>query len=568
MKPPPRLPWLNLLAPLSFAAAAAACAARAGPELSAETVYLGLVATAVLVPLAFLARPGAPVPALAAVAAATIFWAVPGGEARGSAVVAVMALAVAWTLAVRLAEAPAVLGLETALPAALALQALLLSERLVEPGLRLEALAVLVALPCVAAWAVVVLARERGRSAALLAAGLLLAWSPGFQMAGVLALAALALASSSAPRGSRGGTAWPGLGLVLAVAILWEARFALVLALAAALSLWWESASTRLRLLLCAAIVTPILLPAPGRDLLAAAGDLAWLALLLPAILWSDRSRAGRVAVLLLFSLAAVRFAPAGIGLVAPLALLAFEVPSATPAARLQRFWTGALLAAVTLLAAYPWVRAFPLRDVVALAGLSPGWPPALALLAVFAALAGLAALVARRGGALPSLPVALGCLLLAGAASLPRDARIVVSHPLVLGADPAGSVFELDPPAPVSGVVIDTYLAGAGGLDFGTEVATVEIEAADGSSRTWPLRAGVETGEWAVSRADLRRRGVRAPRPWLSWIEPGGRFLAHRYRARRELETPVAASRVRLRRAAELPEGTSVAVFHLELAN
>ena len=74
-------------------------------------------------------------------------------------------------------------------------------------------------------------------------------------------------------------------------------------------------------------------------------------------------------------------------------------------------------------------------------------------------------------------------------------------------------------------------------------------------------LRAGIDTGEWAARRPGL---SAVAPRPWISWLAPGGRYFAQRYRAHRRFEPPVEATSLRLERLDNLPAELELAVFQV----
>jgi Bacterial membrane protein YfhO len=87
-------------------------------------------------------------------------------------------------------------------------------------------------------------------------------------------------------------------------------------------------------------------------------------------------------------------------------------------------------------------------------------------------------------------------------------------------------------PILPVTEVRVRSSLAEGVELPDGTEVARLTVRLASGRGEfTFPLRAGVETAEWAYERADVRDR-VRHARALVaqSWREPGQNFEGHRY--------------------------------------
>ena len=81
--------------------------------------------------------------------------------------------------------------------------------------------------------------------------------------------------------------------------------------------------------------------------------------------------------------------------------------------------------------------------------------------------------------------------------------------------------------------VRVSTWLADAVNLPQGERVADVVVRLASGRELTYPLRAGIETAEWAIDRSDVREL-VRHARPQAasSFREPGAAFDGHRYRA------------------------------------
>lgn len=192
-------------------------------------------------------------------------------------------------------------------------------------------------------------------------------------------------------------------------------------------------------------------------------------------------------------------------------------IPAAVPAA------LGACVFAVALAASYPWLRSDPGSSVA-----FGAWD------------------LLRS----PDPPLAVH-----------RSAPVVLS--------PAVPAFALDGfDAPVSRVVLDTYLTDSATLPPGTPVATVRLKTEVGEVReTWDLIAGVDTGEWAAGRPDVSGTpGFAAPAPWVSWIPPEGGFFAHRYRRLRDLAEPTEATSVSVVRRADLPSGVRLVVASAEV--
>ena len=83
----------------------------------------------------------------------------------------------------------------------------------------------------------------------------------------------------------------------------------------------------------------------------------------------------------------------------------------------------------------------------------------------------------------------------------------------------------------------------------------------------TLPVRAGVDTGEWAARRSDVAAiAGFTAPAPYLSWVDAGRRFFGQRYRARLRLEQPAIATAVEVRLAPGIAPDVVLTLYHLEL--
>lgn len=617
--PRPDLPTASLaisIAPSLAAVLAVASlgAFQADPGASAETTYLALAAGVVLVAAGALgAKRGTPTaeavagPLLVVVAA----WTLPVGPARGAVVLTLVAgtLAVA---ALRLlprvaAEGPADGDNGTAdrLPAlpvlalALGLQALLRGGEILLSGDAgwqsvLRGAVLFAVFPAVGAAAVLALARLQGRRRALLAAAAVLLVGPGFRPATLAALVALAAAPAllsrpdALPGGSRTarGLRWTGL-VLLAAPFAWDPRAAgaaLVAGLAAgprrdagSLDAPADRPPSDFRAWAPAALAAAALALAslfPGREPGEAVALAALVPLAVPVLALPGREGAPRALAALLLAFAAGRGVLVEGALAAPAALAALAVPRRGSVAAVQGVWSGALLAASSLLGAYPWLRPEPLRGALGLLGLPPTWPGALAAVAGAAGLAGLALVLARtrsrwglgdEGTAGRIAVVGLTALVLLRVPSVgatPLEARV-----LVLDRDRPSWTAPMGAEADrVRTVVLDSTLAHAAELPAGTPVATLRLREPGRPDRVWTVRAGSDTGEWAADRPDLRGSRPPAPRPWSSWVAGEGTFFVRRYRARHTLPEPAAPERLKLTLRPDLPPRVVLTVYHLEL--
>ncbi len=558
--------------PLAAGLALLGFAAReVSAEAAAETAVLAVAAVVALLPAAFLARRAGEV-ALGAALVVGAGWVLQPGPTREAVVLTALAglgfLVGARRLAASLPELP----LAVALPLALAAQALLRTEALLPPapaelGWRLPV--ILVALPAAGALATVALARRHGAARALLAAGTALLLGPGWNVATTLALVALAAGGVAADRTL--SRRWRLVALLVLVAPLaWDPR-AGALAAGAGLALAAGRGAPLVGALVALPLATVFALRAPTE----AVAMLAWLPLLLPAVLLpaADCRRPAFAAVFLMLGAAAG--GPSAAALAAPLALAALSLRRRGAPLAAQAAWTASLLAGASLLAAPPWLRQAPLAAAFGLLGAPVVAPMALAALlvagfwlalgpALGAALRGrlAAGWTSGRVAAAAATATVLATLLVQRpatvAAPLPRDVTLAAESPSWEAALPPGT-------APVRTVVLDSALAHSASLPAGRAVATVRLLDAAGREHAWTLRVGRDTGEWAAARPDVAARlRAGAPEPWLSWIV--GDFPARRYRARWRLGDSATTRAVRIERAADLPPEVLVSLHYLEL--
>ncbi|HSK77891.1 MAG TPA: hypothetical protein VLQ45_15680 [Thermoanaerobaculia bacterium] len=553
-RPSLRSALLRFLVPLAALAAMAAFASlEVDPAGAAESGYLALLATAVLLAVAALAPAPAVELGLGATLATAVVWALPQGPGRGAA----MGLLLAATLAVAAGRAllgtQGRIGLPVTIPLALGVQFLLRGELLFQPQPDIRTLVALLVLPLAGAAAVTVLSERHG-TLPLIAAAVAVAVAPGWDVASTLGMAVLAAGDVL---GRREASPWMRAAAVLPflVALAWEPGPGLAAAVCG-LALW------RPRIALGLAVpVAAALLWAPWGDEGTREGlrQLAWLPLLLPAVVLPARDRIENVATALLIA-ATVPLIPDRAVLAAPLGLAALSLRPAGPAAVPQRVWTAAVLGGTALLASYPWLREEPLAEALSLTGLAPGWTLAAGILIAYLVLAA----AGLRIPSLASAGLAGAALLLALGTGLPPAGTPLLppEMPVVLEAGKPAWETVLDPEK-VESVVVESSLGNGAALAPGTPVAILHLQNPGGGS-AWTLRAGDHTGEWAARRPDVARTRSRAPSPWVSWV--AGDFFAQRYRSRWTLPRPERFARLRIERAPGLPPEVVLALHQLEV--
>lgn len=607
--------------------------AHFGAAESAETLYLTRLATLVLCSVAFLTpRPVLDL-GLGSTLVVLSIWVLPPGPTRGAGVtlllLTLMAIAAMrrWTgmLAEPVLERPSGQGLTRLWAASFwtltGLQALLGAGGLLGTGIDLGTTVRYLILPALAAGSVALLAWLRGLPLALVAGALVGAlgagWGPGPTFV-LLALAGGALFAATAGRSrtrhdrpphgwtfdGRARIAVRGLAGVATLApLLWQQRAGAV-AVAGGLALAFatlpgrpERARSRLsdgrRAVLLLLPGTAVLAGAAALPLHAwhsALSTVLWLPVVVPVllfVLWADVAL-GLVALGL--ALAAALGAPGVSALAAPAALAALALPRLpghgsllgapgppSPILRLGRIgtvlqgaWSALLLAGTVVAATYPWLRESPIEVAARLVGAEPTGLAALTAVVLASALSLLLAGATRPETRLHRIYLAslavLACLLAVHLPAAPRAA----THPggQVLDAQSPELSLELSSD-PIRSVVVDTHLTHAHDLAAGTPVGLVRLESPSGSAIEWPLRMGLDTGEWAAARPDLALRpDLVTPAPWLSQVvstAEGVPFFAHRYRAVLDLAASTGA-RVTVRRAPDLPSQVTLAVFQLEV--
>ncbi|MCP3959972.1 MAG: hypothetical protein GY719_19175 [bacterium] len=560
----------RLVVPVAAMAAAHAFAwTQSDPVGRAEAVYLGLLSAGMLAVIASLGalgrQRGAPeLPATALLATAAM-WIAYQGPSRGAAVSLILVIGLAASAA-RVLLAPGgglrpELDPGVAVALALGLQILMRGDLLLAPLLDRRALVSLLLLPLAAGWAVSILAARFGVGRALLAGGLAAVLAPGFTVTSTLALYALAAGALIGSRPRHAVVRWaPIVSLVLLA--LWAPPRGILFALAGA---GLAGVSGVVPPLLLVAVAGLTMLSDQTRVPIEAVRSWLGAALLVPAAALAPAGGRWLMRLGALLALSAALISRTPEAMAAGVALAALATPPAGATARLQRAWCLTLVVAVSLLAAYPWVREDPRGDLLTLLGWTNEPSAFLMLLAL---IPGLGLLFDRLGDTLPrwlSRPLPVACLVLLWALvrTVTPTAVLVDSYgPVVLNERTASWQHDL-PAEAIGSVALDSNLTGGVALVPGTEVAVVELHGADGEVlREWPLRAGFDTAEWAASRADLT---ILAPAPWISTVAPGGTFFAQRFRMRFD-EEDVDAAKIAIRRGGDLPAETAVVIYRLEL--
>ena len=578
------------VAPLLGALAIAIFAALGPPgDAAAEGLFLARMAAGLLAAASWVA-PRAVDGALASVLTVAAAFLLPAGPPRGATVVALLCGALALAVWRRARAGGAGALAQVAAPLAIGIQFLLRSDLLLGTPTRASALTLLV-LPLVAGAGIVWLGARHG-ARAWIAAAALLAVGPGWNLTTTVALLAVAaasfLAGAPAVAAPDATPALPSRGVALAapriLALLvllaplagnWRAG---LLSLAAAMTLFldlhldragapaWRLARVVLPALVLAAVFA--LVPHPVGNL-----RLVLLALpLLPAAVLSAGLGSARGLAAAFLAVAGAD-ALGGSSALAPAVALGALAALGDPArerwlAYAQAAWSGLLLGAVALCAAYPWLRPEPLRAALALFGAEPTTAGAVGLLLPVALLAFGLVLAGERRRWLALWSAAAIAIVFAALAAhgAGRRTPLVATELVLVGeteqhlALPAGTVGRR--------LIVDSALLDGAALPFGTPVAEVALEHAGGSVERLTLRAGSDTGEWAARRADLRAAGLAAaPEAWVSWVAgTAPPIFGQRYRARFALSIDGALQSVVVRRAATLPPEARVVIYDLEI--
>jgi hypothetical protein len=532
---PPLLPLLPVAIAALLLAAASAIAeapfeiAALAPPWTAAIFGLCLASRSIAAPI--FAATFAPL-AVVALAPGTRWFAV-----QAVAVVAALEVARTWARRLRTTEAQPTFA--ELFGIALALHALLAARQLVPWESTPRQVFLLLAPPLVAALAGWRLVRTPS-SASGLPTPLLLTWlalsaiGPGFTIPVLLTLVAFAAANEfrdgASTRSHRNVAS-----VLIALPCFFETRIGILAAASAAV---WAWPSPLPRLLLPAGVAALAFwtrLREPAEVL----PELAWLAALAPALWFLPR--ADRVLGLsaLLLGLAGLLALPEGPGQLGTLApALALLLLAMRRGQRVQGAWSLGAVALAALAAGFPWLGVDPLETVrraIDLPGaLSGGW-----------VWHGRHVSRDELGGS----DEAGGARGPAGANGDPSIlARIVVEDS-------------------VSQVAVVSQMANAARLPAGSTVAVLRARGANGERLTFPLRAGIDTGEWAAQREQ-----VAAPQPWRSFLAPlsaanprAGCEIGNIYRAHFAFGSLAPPVVLEVERAATLPATTILEVRGLE---
>ena len=540
----------------------------ADPAAAADTHYLALWATAVLLALAGLAVPPAFDLAGASVLVTTVVWVLPHGPLRGAAVGLLLTLTFAFIEIRHIDRAAGRLTWSWAIASALALQFLCRPERFLDLGSEPRALIGLVALPLLIAVAYQILQDREGFLPALLAVMTSALLVPGWSVTVALGLAAVATGIFWRDRVFKRWTIIALAALIVVAGDMWQPSLAWLLLftmVAKAIPASWKTGLTAV------AATSILLLFLPGaREWSEVIRIMALGPILLPALLLPSDSRKAASIQAFVLAVLALRTVDGPAALAAPLALAALSLRASAVAAQIQLVWTGALLGAVTLLGGYPWLRSPALEDALELFCVEISWAYAVPVVGVVWFLTFSCAALAGRSERLRCRPVLLGGLTLALLAliGLPPSAQRPFGDRIqVVNAAQTRIDAPIESPRKTRSVVVDTYLENSATLPVGTPTGRIVLTDTNGERRSWVLRAGIETGEWAARREDVANLpGFQAPPHWLAWVTPDGQLLAQRYRSEWKLAEPLVVSRVEIERVADVPDDVSLAVFHLEL--
>lgn len=96
----------------------------------------------------------------------------------------------------------------------------------------------------------------------------------------------------------------------------------------------------------------------------------------------------------------------------------------------------------------------------------------------------------------------------------------------------------------PVATLRVTTFLSHAALIEQGKEVARIMLIGGDGSEIVLPLRAGIETAEWAVDRPGLTAKHRRATVA-ESWEMPGEGYQGHAYQWAWRFSRPLKVARI-----------------------
>lgn len=550
----PHLWWPGLLLAVATFVASTVRASDAG-EGGAEVRHLaliGLLALTALLPTLFERQKG--FASGICVLYALVVFALPDGPLRAGS--AGLILAVAWLLGATSLGQNALRLPTRGLPTweldfrtmelvglALGLQALARGRVLVtEPSVK--AAFILLVLPTVAGLATAQLHRRHGQ-AGLCAAATLVVVAGSISTAAALTLGALAAASLESRK-----IAYPlSAGLVL-ITLAWSLPIGALTGLGVlyffGLPRWPAGLMVTAGLLLALA-------PVRNWDLPLEMGALLLAGLFVAVGTGQERTPAWSVAAAFGLALAGLRFLEPREALLAPALILALGTGRylSDRWLRSQLAWCATLIATGALLANYPWHRDV---DLVSLLSRESPWFLPLALVVGISA-----ALNLRHHGTLRAALLATSVVGLAAVPLLRPRTVLLEWPPTTLRTEQPVWEVPLEADGADVTIFVDSMLSNAADLTPGVAAATVELLDQSGERVVaWPIRTGLESGEWAADRT-----GSPRPEPINSKIDASGDFFGHSYRARfhAALDPP---SEAPLRLRVTLDEGAGEASLQL----
>ncbi len=578
----------RLVIPLAaWLAVAAYTGSQLDPAGRAEGSLLGVLIASIVAAIAAIGSrtPGSRTsPELAATAllATAVVWIAYQGPSRGAVVSLILGLGLGVSTVRALFDNRGRWRVEDRLdpgisvPLAFGYQCLMRCDLLLPPLLEARTLVSLLVLPMLAGGSISVLASRFGTRRAVLAGGLVVVLAPGWTLTSTFALTALAAGTLVTDGAKPSALRWIAIaGLVLLP--LWNLPKGLLLLLAA-LAVTGQ-AFAPMPLLTVAAALVAIMSPQLQSPMVALR-TWAGAVLLVPAAIMAPAAGRWQMRLGAILALAAALVSSYSEAMAAGVALAALGTPIRGAVATLQRAWCATLVIGTALISAYPWVRQEPRQDLLELLG----WhTEAIALLVVVTAVVGLGLLLelGRRfeprwtpqPGVVAGLLLAIALLLSQGNLRFTLRQGIAPTEVLVNSYGPIALDATTDTwqvtvsessgsEPPIVALAVDSHLTRSGQLIPGSAVATVEL-LGDGDQvlAGWPLRTGQETGEWSSARDD-----VVAPPHWMTRVASEGTFFARSYRAHFETTRPMPVSRLRIRRAEDLPPETALSIVRLEI--
>jgi len=568
-----QVPIGNLLLPVAaWAAIHTFAAAELNPTTGAEGLFLALWAGVMIAVLSALSPPPKLEAAGAAILAVLAVWGIYAVPTRGAAVGLILVAGLSIASWRRLADEWPRPSWASLFQIALGLQILFGSRMFLHLDWE-RALIDLLALPAVGALAAWFIA-ARQPSAALVGGALVVLQQGGWTPMGVLVLFVAAIAVHTAGIAIDRSSirlyvvlAAAAIG-VLAISALQSARWSILIAMMMTVYVpRWRR--VRPGILIAVAGVAVLLIVGPMPAWREALDTAWWFAVLLPGALFMEPSRQAEGLVTLGLSMLALVYVPPEYVLPAALVFIAISLRGRGHIAQIQGSWASVWLGIAALCSSYPWLRPHPLPAAGRLLGLAPHPVPAAIVLTVAAALV----LVWPRIRRLPAArhwPVGTGVVVGAVVALMISMPPAVGAErelaPEVLNVQHSSWSMEWRSPVTTRHIVLDTYLSNSASLSAGTPVADIDLETTSGP-RSFALRAGIDTGEWAAERPDVAAQpGFKAPEAWLSWVAPDRSFFARRYRARFTLDPAAKVERLSIHLSAAIPKDVSVTLWHLEL--